>query len=44
MVIKGDFSGSEDLVIAGRVEGSISLDGRALTLAAGATVVGTISA
>lgn len=44
IVIKGDISGSEDLVIAGRVEGSISLDGRALTLASGATVVGTISA
>lgn len=44
IVIKGDISGSEDLVIAGRVEGSITLDGRALTLASGATVVGTISA
>ena len=44
IVIKGDISGSEDLVIAGRVEGSITLDGRALTLAPGATVVGTISA
>jgi len=44
IVIKGDVSGSEDLVIAGRVEGSIRLDGRALTLAPGARVVGTISA
>jgi len=44
IVIKGDISGSEDLVIAGRVEGSITLDGRALTLAAGAQVLGTISA
>jgi cytoskeletal protein CcmA (bactofilin family) len=44
IVIKGDISGGEDLVIAGRVEGSITLDGRALTLAAGSQVVGTISA
>jgi cytoskeletal protein CcmA (bactofilin family) len=44
IVIKGDISGSEDLVIAGRVEGSITLEGRTLTLAAGAKVVGTISA
>lgn len=44
IVIKGDISGGEDLVIAGRVEGSITLDGRALTLAPGSEVVGTISA
>lgn len=44
IVIKGDISGGEDLVIAGRVEGSITLDGRALTLAAGSHVVGTVSA
>jgi cytoskeletal protein CcmA (bactofilin family) len=44
IVIKGDISGSEDLVIAGRVEGSIVLDGRVLTLAPGSHVVGTVSA
>lgn len=44
IVIKGDISGSEDLVIAGRVEGNIVLDGRVLTLAAGSHVVGTVSA
>lgn len=44
IVIKGDISGSEDLVIAGRVEGSIVLDGRALTIASSARVVGTVSA
>jgi cytoskeletal protein CcmA (bactofilin family) len=44
IVIKGDISGSEDLVIAGRVEGSITLEGRTLTLAAGSQVVGTICA
>jgi cytoskeletal protein CcmA (bactofilin family) len=44
IVIKGDISGSEDLVIAGRVEGTITLEGRVLTLAAGSHVVGTVSA
>ena len=44
IVIKGDISGSEDLVIAGRVEGSITLNGRVLTLAAGSHVVGEIKA
>ena len=44
IVIKGDISGSEDLVIAGRVEGSITLDGRVLTLAEGSHVVGEIAA
>jgi cytoskeletal protein CcmA (bactofilin family) len=44
IVIKGDITGSEDLVIAGRVEGSISLDGRVLTLAQGSHVLGEVSA
>lgn len=44
IVIRGDVSGHEDLVIAGRVEGSISLPGRTLTLAPGAHVVGAIEA
>ena len=44
IVIKGDISGSEDLVIAGRVEGSITLNGRVLTLAPGSHVVGEIEA
>lgn len=44
VVIKGDISGGEDLVIAGRVEGSITLNGRVLTLAAGSHVVGEIEA
>jgi cytoskeletal protein CcmA (bactofilin family) len=44
IVIKGDISGNEDLVIAGRVEGSITLDGRLLTLAEGSQVAGIISA
>lgn len=44
IVIKGDISGGEDLVISGRVEGSITLDGRSLTLAPGSVVVGMVSA
>ncbi len=44
IVIKGDISGSEDLMISGRVEGSIALDGRVLTLAVGSQVVGTVEA
>jgi cytoskeletal protein CcmA (bactofilin family) len=44
IVIKGDISGSEDLVIAGRVEGSITLNGRVLTLDAGSHVVGEVEA
>jgi cytoskeletal protein CcmA (bactofilin family) len=44
IVIKGEISGSEDLVISGRVEGSILLEGRVLTLAEGAQVTGDIAA
>jgi len=44
IVIKGDISSKEDLVIAGRVEGSITLAARLLTLAAGCHVVGEIEA
>jgi cytoskeletal protein CcmA (bactofilin family) len=44
IVIKGDISASEDLDIAGLVEGSIAVEGRVLTLAAGSRVVGTIAA
>src|SRR5262245_7042787 len=44
IVIKGDISGGEDLVIAGRVEGSITLAGRVLTLAEGSHVVGEVEA
>lgn len=44
IVIKGDIEGQEDLVIAGRVEGTIKLPGRVLKLAEGSHVVGTITA
>ena len=44
IVIKGEISGAEDLVIAGRVEGKIKLDGCVLTLAPGSQVIGDVSA
>jgi cytoskeletal protein CcmA (bactofilin family) len=44
IVIKGEISGAEDLVIAGRVEGKIKLDGCVLTLAPGSQVVGDVAA
>lgn len=44
IVIKGEISGAEDLVIAGRVDGKIRLENRILTLAEGAQVTGEISA
>ena len=42
IVIKGDISGSEELVIAGRVEGSITLEGQTLTLAPDSHVTGKV--
>jgi cytoskeletal protein CcmA (bactofilin family) len=44
IVIKGEISGAEDLVIAGRVEGTIRLANCTLTLAEGAEVNGGIEA
>jgi cytoskeletal protein CcmA (bactofilin family) len=44
IVIKGEVSGAEDLVIAGRVEGKIALDGCTLTLSPGSQVVGDVTA
>jgi cytoskeletal protein CcmA (bactofilin family) len=44
IVIKGDISGGEELVIAGRVEGSITLDGQTLTLAPDSHVTGKVIA
>lgn len=41
--IKGNVTAGEDLAIAGRVEGDISLLGGALMLAAGSRVVGDIT-
>ena len=44
IVIKGEISGAEDLVIAGKVEGTIRLANCTLTLAEGAHVDGGIEA
>jgi cytoskeletal protein CcmA (bactofilin family) len=44
IVIKGEVSGNEDLVIAGRVEGTIRLANCTLTLAEGAYVDGGVEA
>jgi cytoskeletal protein CcmA (bactofilin family) len=44
VVIKGELSAQEDVVIAGRVEGSINVSGHLVTVEAGAHVVGDITA
>jgi cytoskeletal protein CcmA (bactofilin family) len=44
IVIKGEISGDENLVVAGRVEGRIHLAGRVLTLAPGSHVEGEVVA
>jgi len=43
VVIKGNITGSEDLMILGRVEGNIDLRAGALTLAPGSRVVGDVT-
>ncbi len=43
IVVKGDITGGEDLVVLGRVEGNILLHAGALTLAPGSHVVGEVS-
>jgi cytoskeletal protein CcmA (bactofilin family) len=43
VVIKGDITGSEDLMILGRVEGDIHLRAGTLTLAPGSHVVGDVT-
>lgn len=44
IVIKGDITAAEDLVISGRVEGSITVVGHALTINDGAEVVAEVKA
>ena len=44
VVIKGELSAHEDVVIAGRVEGSINVSGHLVIVEAGAHVVGDITA
>ena len=42
--IKGDITASEPLTIAGHVDGTIAVDGHALTIAAGGHVKATVTA
>ena len=44
VVIKGELSAQEDVVIAGRVEGTIDVAGHLVVVQAGAHVVGDIAA
>jgi cytoskeletal protein CcmA (bactofilin family) len=44
IVVKGRIAASEDLVVAGRVEGDIHMDAGVLTLAHGSQVIGEIAA
>ena len=44
LVIKGEVIAKEDVVIAGRVEGSINVTGHLVTVQAGAHVAGDITA
>jgi cytoskeletal protein CcmA (bactofilin family) len=44
VVIKGELSAKEDVVIAGRVEGSINVSGHLVVVEPGAHVVGDITA
>ena len=44
IVIKGEVTAREDVTIAGRVEGSIRLDGCALTILPGANVLADVHA
>lgn len=44
IVIKGDLSAQEDIVISGRVEGSISVQNHSVTVTAGAELVADIEA
>ena len=44
LVIKGELTAHEDVVIAGRVEGSINVTGHLVVVEAGANVAGDITA
>jgi cytoskeletal protein CcmA (bactofilin family) len=44
VVIKGNITAHEDLVISGKVEGSVAVDGHAVIVRAGADVVADIHA
>ena len=44
VVVKGDITSCEDLIISGRVEGSIAVDGHSVIVRSGADVVADIHA
>ena len=44
ITLKGDITASEPLTIAGQVEGSITVNGQTLTIAAGSHIAATIAA
>jgi len=44
IIIKGDITAREDLVISGRIEGSITVDGHSVIVHSGADVVADIQA
>lgn len=44
LVIRGDLTSSEDMTIAGRVEGDVSAQNNALILAEGARILGDVTA
>ena len=44
ITLKGDITASEPLTIAGQVEGSITVNGHTLTIAAGSHIAATVAA
>lgn len=44
IVIRGEVQAKEDVIVAGRVEGSIDMDGHRLTVSPGADVKATLNA
>lgn len=44
IVIKGEVTAEEDLIVAGRIEGTIQIDGHVLTVTAGGHVAADITA
>src|ERR671918_33274 len=44
VVIKGELTAREDIVIGGRIEGSVRIDGHSVTINAGAQVVADVDA
>ena len=44
VVIKGELTAQEDIVIGGRIEGSVRIEGHSVTINAGAQVVADVDA